>query len=295
MVISKILINMKNLETEFSAYSGYILVFIQILFLLGIGFYIFNYPIHWFVYLPLICIWITFMVGFITLEPNMACVLILFGEYKGTLRKNGFFWVNPFFSKKTISLRARNIDGKTIKVNDKIGNPIEIGSVLVWKIENTYKAEFEVENLQNFVEVQSDAALRKLAGAFPYDNFDEHEHELTLRSGGKEINELLEKELKERLDIAGIEVLEARLNHLAYASEIASAMLQRQQAVAVVAARQKIVEGAVGMVESALHELSRKKIIELDDDKKAAMVSNLLVVLCANNSTQPIVNAGSTN
>lgn len=286
---------MKNLETEFSAYSGYILVFIQILFLLGIGFYIFNYPIHWFVYLPLICIWITFMVGFITLEPNMACVLILFGEYKGTLRKNGFFWVNPFFSKKTISLRARNIDGKTIKVNDKIGNPIEIGSVLVWKIENTYKAEFEVENLQNFVEVQSDAALRKLAGAFPYDNFDEHEHELTLRSGGKEINELLEKELKERLDIAGIEVLEARLNHLAYASEIASAMLQRQQAVAVVAARQKIVEGAVGMVESALHELSRKKIIELDDDKKAAMVSNLLVVLCANNSTQPIVNAGSTN
>jgi regulator of protease activity HflC (stomatin/prohibitin superfamily) len=230
--------------------------------------------------------------GFSVVNPNESQVLVFFGEYKGTIKANGFFWVNPFMVKKKLSLKARNFDSSPIKVNDKLGNPIMIGCVLVWKVEDTFKASFEVDQYEAFVKVQSEAAIRKLAGLYPYDNLD-HEHEISLRSGGEEVNNQLEKELSERLMIAGIKVLEARISNLAYSSEIASAMLQRQQAIAIVAARQKIVEGAVGMVESALQQLSAKRIIDLDDDKKAAMVSNLMVVLCSDKSATPVVNTGT--
>ncbi len=231
--------------------------------------------------------------GFIIVDPNDSFVLTLFGEYKGTLKQSGFGWVNPFFKRKLILLCARNINSEPIKVNDKIGNPVMIGIVLVWKVKETYKAAFEVDDFKHFVEIQSDAAIRKLAGTYPYDNFEDEVAEITLRGGGEEVNQLLEEELAERLTIAGVEVLEARINYLAYASEIAGAMLRRQQATAIVAARQKVVEGAVGMVKLALTELREKEIIELDDEKKAAMVSNLMVVLCADEAAQPVINAGS--
>ena len=219
--------------------------------------------------------------------------MVLFGAYKGTIRENGFFWVNPFYMKRHISLRARNFDSEPIKVNDKIGNPIKIGFVLVWRVAETYKAVFEVDDYQHFVLVQSDAALRKLAGLYPYDNLEDHEAVMTLRSGGEEVNDELEREIRERLKIAGIEVIEARINYIAYAEEIANAMLRRQQATAVVAARFKIVEGAVSMVEMALEQLSDKKIVELDEEKKAAMVSNLMVVLCGDKDATPVVNTGT--
>ncbi|HMP94551.1 MAG TPA: SPFH domain-containing protein, partial [Phnomibacter sp.] len=234
-------------------------------------------------------------VGFIAIEPNSSRVLTLFGKYIGTTKSSGFFWVNPFYTKKKISLRANNLDTKPIKVNDKHGNPIMIGAVVVWKVEDAYKAAFEVDNYQSFVETQSEAAIRKLAGAFAYDNFesDGEVEEITLRSSATEVNELLEHEVSERLAIAGIRVIEARLSHLAYATEIAGAMLQRQQATAIVAARAKIVEGAVGMVDMALAELSKKGVVTLDEERKAAMVSNLMVVLCSERNTQPVVNAGT--
>jgi regulator of protease activity HflC (stomatin/prohibitin superfamily) len=232
-------------------------------------------------------------IGFMVVNPNESMVLVLFGDYIGTAKENGFFWVNPFLSKRKVSLRARNFDSKPIKVNDKVGNPIMIGLVLVWKVEDTFKASFAVDHYDNFVVVQSDAALRKLAGIYPYDNFEDQEAELTLRAGGNEVNLKLEHEIRERLEIAGIYVIEARINYIAYASEIAQAMLRRQQASAVVSARSKIVEGAVGMVEMALQQLSQKNIIELDKEKKAAMVSNLMVVLCSEEPAQPIVNAGT--
>lgn len=231
--------------------------------------------------------------GFIAIEPNSSRVLTLFGKYVGTVSSNGFFWVNPFFTKKKISLRANNLDTKPIKVNDKHGNPIMIGAVVVWKVENAYKAAFEVDNYQSFVETQSEAAIRKLAGAYAYDNFEHDTEEITLRSSATEVNDMLEHEVTERLAIAGIQVIEARLSHLAYSTEIAGAMLQRQQATAIVAARAKIVEGAVGMVEMALEQLSKKEIVQLDEERKAAMVSNLMVVLCSERSAQPVVNAGS--
>ncbi len=232
------------------------------------------------------------LIGLMIIDPNEARVMILFGKYSGTVKTNGFFWVNPFYIKKKLSLRARNFDSEPLKVNDKLGNPINISVILVWKVENTYKAAFEVDNYENFVRVQTEAAVRKLALSYPYDNF-EHEDELTLRTGGEEINHMLEEEIRERLEIAGIHVLEARISNLAYASEIAAAMLQRQQATAVVAARTKIVEGAVGMVEMALQMLSEKNIIELDDDKKAAMVSNLMVVLTSDKAAAPVINTGT--
>jgi hypothetical protein len=206
---------------------------------------------------------------------------------------NGFYWINPFYTRKKLSLRAKNLNGEPIKVNDKIGNPIIIGIVLVWRVKNTFKAAFEVDDYTHFVEIQSEAAIRKLAGHYPYDNFDDEQVEITLRSGGEEVNQVLEVELTERLSIAGIEVIEARISYLAYASEIAGAMLQRQQATAVVAARQKIVEGAVGMVEMALDMLSKRKIVDLDDERKAAMVSNLMVVLTSDKSVSPVVNTGT--
>lgn len=233
--------------------------------------------------------------GFFFVNPNGSRVLVLFGKYIGTVKTNGFYWVNPFYAKKSISLRARNFDSERVKVNDKVGNPIMIGVILVWKVSETFKAAFEVDDYESFVRIQSDAAVRKLAGLYPYDNFEDHDAVTTLRSGMAEVNHKLEEELSARLDIAGIEVIEARIGYLAYASEIANAMLRRQQATAIVAARQKIVEGAVGMVEMALDELSKKQIIELDHDKKAAMVSNLMVVLCADKDVSPVVNTGTLN
>jgi regulator of protease activity HflC (stomatin/prohibitin superfamily) len=233
------------------------------------------------------------VVGITVVNPNESSVMVLFGAYRGTIRENGFFWVNPFYIKRRISLRARNFDSEPIKVNDKIGNPIKIGFVLVWRVAETFKAVFDVDDYQHFVLVQSDAALRKLAGLYPYDNFEDHESVIALRSGGEEINDELEREIRERLQIAGIEVIEARINYIAYAEEIANAMLRRQQASAVVSARFKIVEGAVSMVEMALEQLSSKKIVDLDEEKKAAMVSNLMVVLCGDKDATPIVNAGT--
>jgi regulator of protease activity HflC (stomatin/prohibitin superfamily) len=233
------------------------------------------------------------ILGFTVVFPNGSCVMVLFGAYKGTIRDNGFFWVNPFYIKRRVSLRARNFNSEPIKVNDKIGNPIKIGLVLVWRVSETYNAVFDVDDFQHFVLVQSDAALRKLAGLYPYDNFEDHDAVIALRSGGKEVNSELEREIRERLQIAGIEVIEARINYIAYAEEIANAMLRRQQASAVVSARFKIVEGAVSMVEMALEQLSNKKIVELDEEKKAAMVSNLMVVLCGDKDATPVVNAGT--
>jgi regulator of protease activity HflC (stomatin/prohibitin superfamily) len=256
-------------------------------------------------------VYILHLIGFMVIQPNMSRVLTFFGKYRGTVVENGFFWVNPFYGKRRLSLRARNMDVAPIKVNDKNGNPIMIGLVLVWKIRDTYKACFDIEvdttttvdkngnkttsnnGYDNFVNVQSDAALRKVAGLYAYDNIDHHSKELTLRSGGEEINDRLEKELRSRLDIAGIEVVEARINYLAYAAEIASVMLRRQQADAIISAREKIVEGAVSMVDLALKKLSADGIVELDEERKAAMVSNLLVVLCADESASPVINTGT--
>lgn len=235
--------------------------------------------------------------GFIMVQPNNSRVLLLFGEYVGTVNKNGFFWVNPFYSKKKISLRASNFDSERLKVNDKLGNPIMISTILVWRVQDTYKAAFDVDNYENFVRVQTDAAVRKLASMYPYDNFaDEgHTEDITLRSSVNEVSATLEKEIDERLSIAGIEVLEARIGYLAYAQEIANAMLKRQQATAIVAARHKIVEGAVSMVEMALEELGKKDIVDLDEERKAAMVSNLMVILCGDKDASPVLNTGTLN
>ncbi len=230
--------------------------------------------------------------GFIVVQPNHSVVLVFFGTYKGTLKDNGIWWVNPFFSKKSVSLRARNLDRKPVKVNDKLGNPIMIGVVLVWRVQDTYKAALEVDSYENFVKIQSESAIRQLATHFAYDKFDDEETDISLRDGGEEVNGILEETLRHRLEIAGIEVIEARIAYLAYAQEIAGAMLQRQQATAIVAARKKIVEGAVSMVEMALHQLSEKDVVHLDDAKKAAMVTNLMVVLCSDRAATPMVNAG---
>ncbi|KAB2871900.1 MAG: SPFH domain-containing protein [Bacteroidales bacterium] len=279
------------MEKEFQPKSGYLMFLVFILSLGAVltATIVTENPLFviGFIVIPLIA------PGFIVINPNESAVLVLFGKYVGTIRINGFFWTNPFYIKKRISLRARNFNGEPIKVNDKVGNPIMIGLVLVWKVNNTFKASFDVDQYEHFVVVQSDAALRKLAGMFPYDNFEHETDEITLRSGGEQVNQKLELELIERLSMAGIEVIEARINYIAYASEIAGAMLRRQQATAVVAARSKIVEGAVGMVQMALDQLADKQIVELDEEKKAAMVSNLMVVLCSEESARPIINAGT--
>lgn len=264
-------------------------------------------------------IWSLVMLGgYFSQEPNEVRVMVFFGKYKGTFKDTGFFWVNPFLSKKRLSLRARNIDAEPIKVNDKIGNPVLIGMVLVWKLKDTYKAMFEIDAqtmaqttatgvnqvssrmnaFEKFVRIQSDAALRQVAGLYAYDNMNEENNsnkEMTLRSGGEEINEQLEQKLNERLAMAGIEIIEARINYLAYAPEIAAVMLKRQQATAIIAAKEKIVEGAVSMVKMALEHLENDGIVELDKEKRAAMVSNLLVVLCSDKDSQPIINTGSLN
>lgn len=273
--------------------------------------------------LAIVIMWLIAFAGYMQLEPNEARAMVFFGKYRGTFRATGFFWVNPFYDKKKLSLRARNLDVEPIKVNDKIGNPILIGLVLVWKLKDTYKAMFEIDSqtmaatnnapsnpnqvsignavasrmnaFENFVKIQSDAALRQVAGQYAYDDNEADAQEMTLRSGGDEINDQLEQKLNERLEMAGMEVVEARINYLAYAPEIAAVMLRRQQASAIITAREKIVEGAVSMVKMALHKLSEEQIVELDEEKKAAMVSNLLVVLCADESAQPVINAGTLN
>lgn len=281
-------------------------------------------PPAWGLFIPAILVMIAGFVmlfGFFTLQPNQARVLVLFGEYRGTVRESGFHWGNPFYTngqstvqhlaevaaaaekgglakaaKKTwsrnkISLRARNLNGDKLKVNDKRGNPIEIGAVVVWRVQDTAQAMFDVDDYENYVSIQSESALRHLANAYAYDNGEENE--TTLRSGVEEVSQALKRELEERLSKAGVAVEEARLTHLAYAPEIAQAMLRRQQAEAVIAARQKIVHGAVSMVEMALKELAEKKVLVLDDERKASMVSNLMVVLCAESEVHPVVNTGT--
>ncbi len=238
---------------------------------------------------------VLFIPGFYMIYPNGSKVMTLFGAYRGTVKEHGLFWTNPLYLRKSISLRARNFDSERVKVNDKLGNPILISVILVWRVRDTFKAAFEVDLYESFVKVQTDAAVRKLASLYSYDNFDDDQAEVTLRSGVQEVNDDLESELAERLSIAGIEVMEARVGYLAYAPEIANAMLKRQQATAIVAARFKIVEGAVSMVEQALEELSEKDIIDLDEDKKASMVSNLMVILCSDKEATPVVNTGTLN
>lgn len=231
--------------------------------------------------------------GLMVVNPNESTALILFGNYQGTVRRDGFFCVNPFVSRRRVSLKARNLDGQKIKVNDKLGNPIEIAAVVVWQVQDTAKALFAVDNYTQYVQIQSEAAVRHLANQFAYDNFEDEGAAITLKDGAQQVSAILEQELNERLAMAGIDVIEARITHLAYAPEIASAMLQRQQATAVVAARRQIVDGAVGMVEMALERLSEKNIVNLDEERKAAMVSNLLVVLCGERNVSPVVNAGT--
>lgn len=233
--------------------------------------------------------------GLLVISPNSSKVFLLFGEYMGSIKQNGIFWVNPFYSRVTLSLRARNFESEKIKVNDKMGNPILISVILVWKVKDTFKSTFEVDNYENFVRIQTDSAVRKLAGSFPYDHFEDEKATITLSTNFDDVNKALEREVTERLEIAGIEVIESRIGYLAYAPEIAHSMLRRQQATAVVAARHKIVEGAVGMVESALKLLVDKEIIEFDEDRKAAMVSNLMVVLCGDSETKPVINTGTLN
>ena len=260
----------------------------------------------------LFVVFIITTIGFVQLEPNEARAMVFFGKYKGTFRENGFWWVNPFYTKKKISLRARNLNAEAIKVNDKSGNPIMIGLVMVWRISDVYKALFEIDSqtmgqttggvttlnatmraFENFVSVQSDAALRQVAGRYNYDENSAPDGQVTLRSGADEINEALKQTLNERLAIAGIEAVEARINYLAYAPEIAAVMLRRQQADAIIAAREKIVEGAVSMVKMALDNLKKDGVVDLDEERKAAMVSNLLVVLCGDEPASPVVNTGT--
>jgi len=295
--------------------SGFLMLFIYLCILVGSIFLLgcVHPGLGSFILTCAIIALIVCLFGFMTNEPNNARVMVFFGRYCGTLKDNGFFWVNPFYIKKKITQRARNLDIAPIKVNDKSGNPVMIGMVLVWRIFDSYKAVFEIDTsslsaapgairvgmgelmkaFSNFVKVQSDAALREVAGQYAYDINESQCEETTLRSGGDKVNSHLERALNERLAMAGIEVVEARINNLAYAPEIAAVMLRRQQATAIIAAREKIVEGAVSMVQMALTKLSQEQIVELDEDKKAAMVSNLLVVLCADEAAQPVVNTGT--
>ncbi|MCG9973186.1 SPFH domain-containing protein [Christiangramia crocea] len=282
-------------EKTIKASNGYLMLFLFLIFFIGSIIAVATTGNPLWVLITVLAIIILF--GLILVNPNESRVLLLFGDYKGTVKENGLFWVNPFYTKKKISLRARNFDSERLKVNDKLGNPVMISTILVWRVMDTFKASFDVDHFENFVVVQTDAAVRKLASLYPYDNFADEglDEDITLRSSVNEVSEALEKELEERLNIAGIEVLEARIGYLAYANEIASAMLKRQQATAIVAARHKIVEGAVSMVEMALNELSRKEVVDLDAESRAAMVSNLMVVLCGDRDATPVVNAGTLN
>ena len=275
--------------------SGYIVLFLFLLLFIGGILTLIRFESIISVFSILLAVFT--LPGFVLVNPNGSRVLLLFGKYVGTIKKNGFYWVNPFYFKKKISLRASNFDSERLKVNDKLGNPVMISTILVWRVTDTFKAAFDVDDYQNFVRVQTDAAVRKLASMYPYDNFADEglDEDITLRSSVNEVSEALEMEVQERLSMAGIEVLEARIGYLAYAQEIANAMLKRQQATAIVAARHKIVEGAVSMVDMALAELSKNNIIDLDEERKAAMVSNLMVVLCSDKDAAPIVNTGTLN
>ena len=319
---------METKEVNFSGLrvNGFLMLLVHVIVLMAVIVVCFKTGVDALCLLGLLLtvVWLVMFAGYMQLEPNEARVMVFFGKYKGTFKDTGFFWVNPFYNKKKLSLRARNLNVEPIKVNDKVGNPILIGMVLVWKLKDTYKAMFEIDSqtmastattavggsttftinasnsvasrmnaFENFVNIQSDAALRQVAGQYAYDDNEGEAGELTLRSGGDEINEQLEQKLNERLLMAGLEVVEARINNLAYAPEIAAVMLRRQQASAIIGAREKIVEGAVSMVHMALDKLEKDGVVELDDERKAAMVSNLLVVLCADESAQPVVNTGT--
>lgn len=289
------------MEKTLKPMSGYLALVISLL-LLGGSAYLFIYGINdeenpdiTYIIISIISFFITcfLLKGLMIIQPNHSRVLNFFGKYVGSVKDNGLFFINPLYSSQKMSLRSENLQGQTLKVNDKMGNPIEIAVVMVWKVGDTYKAAFDVERYSDFVKMQSEAAVRHLAMSFPYDNLEDDHAPITLREGGEKINSILEQELTDRLSKAGIIIQEARISHLAYASEIAGAMLQRQQATAIVAARTKIVEGAVGMVDLALKKLSEENIVELDDERKAAMVSNLMVVLCGEKAAQPILNAGT--
>jgi regulator of protease activity HflC (stomatin/prohibitin superfamily) len=283
------------IEKELRSMSGYLLFVIGLLLLFGGFLYVVTTgsPVTGII---IALIGFIILIGLTVINPNEAVVTTFFGDYMGTMKQNGLRWVNPLFRRKKISLRARNLNGQKLKVNDKLGNPIEIAAVVVWRVGDTAKSSFEVDDYVKYVEIQSEAAVRHLAGIYAYDSMEDEEaniQEVTLRDGSGKINEMLEAELTERLSRAGIDVLESRISHLAYAPEIAGAMLQRQQASAVVAARRQIVNGAVGMVDMALAMLSEKGIVQLDEERKAAMVSNLLVVLCGEKAATPILNAGT--
>jgi regulator of protease activity HflC (stomatin/prohibitin superfamily) len=280
-------------EKIITPYSGYLAVALLLVsaLLLAFGFSSNNTILG----IAMIPVFLVLLKGLVIVSPNSSKVLLLFGNYKGSIKRNGLFWVNPFYDRTHLSLRARNLESEKIKVNDKLGNPILISVILVWKVNDTFKSVFEVDNYENFVRIQTDSAVRKLAGSFPYDHFEDEKASVTLSTNFDDVNKALEREVTERLEIAGIEVVESRIGYLAYAPEIAHSMLRRQQASAVVAARHKIVEGAVGMVESALKLLADKKIIEFDDDRKAVMVSNLMVVLCGDSETKPVINTGTLN
>ncbi|WP_430909641.1 SPFH domain-containing protein [Maribacter sp. 2-571] len=282
-------------EKTIQPINGYLVLLLSLIAIIG-GITLF-FKAHHILAIVAILIGIILGSGFVLVNPNSSRVLLLFGKYVGTIKSNGLFWTNPLYSKKKISLRASNFDSERLKVNDKLGNPIMISTILVWRVTDTYKAAFEVDDYQNFVRVQTDAAVRKLASMYPYDNFADEglDEDITLRSSVNEVSEALEKEIQERLAMAGIEVLEARIGYLAYAQEIANAMLKRQQATAIVAARHKIVEGAVSMVEMALAELNKNDVVALDEERKAAMVSNLMVVLCSDKDASPVVNTGTLN
>lgn len=271
--------------------SGFFALILFVAFIIVAAFYLMSIPALSGILLFVGTVFI--LPGLIIVNPNESKVLTLFGQYIGTVKKDGYFWVNPFTAKKKVSLRAFNLNGQQLKVNDSIGNPIEIAAVIVWQIKDTAAAVFAVENYIQYVNIQSEAAVRHLANSFPYDNLEDENATITLRGGAEQVSQMLEQELNERLARAGIEVLEARISHLAYAPEIAHSMLQVQQASAIIAARKLIVEGAVGMVEMALNKLSEKNIVELDEERKAAMVSNLLVVLCGDKAVNPVVNTGT--
>lgn len=315
----------KDVKNEYAfdgtTLNGFLMLFVNLLLTfgsIGIGIWMGIEEVYSVLVMAIVLFIVSLFIwgGFLELEPNEARVLLFFGKYKGTFTRTGFYWVNPFITAKKLSLRARNLDAEPIKVNDKTGNPVMIGLMLVWKLKDTYKAMFEIDSqtiagdpakngqvvgsnvagvmqaFENFVKIQSDAALREVAGKYAYDDDDDDKNAITLRDGGSEINQQLEQKLDERLSMAGIEVVEARINYLAYAPEIAAVMLRRQQASAIISAREKIVEGAVSMVKMALDKLAADCVVTLDDEKKAAMVSNLMVVLCGDDSAQPVVNAG---
>lgn len=284
------------MEKVIKPLNGYMVLFVSfaLLALSAYGFAnIYLNPAYAWIAFPAFIVTMLLWKGLLIVQPNNSRVLNLFGKYVGSVKENGLFFVNPFYAALKLTLRAQNLATPTIKVNDKMGNPIEIGAVVVWQVKDTYKAAYDVSDYMSYVKTQSEAAVRNLAGSFAYDNIEDENAKITLRDGGDQVNHLLEKELTDRLTTAGITILEARISHLAYAQEIAGAMLQRQQATAIVAARYKIVEGAVGMVEMALAELSKKNIVQLDDDKKATMVSNLMVVLCGERGAQPVMNTGT--